>query len=146
MALMRALLVCGFCGVVLSLALFLRPAQTTSPPSVSVPRSIVICGIQDHPCVIYTASFHQATGGFGDSQGEGVTDYERKTISIALSSDRFKNVKALEHEVFHAALWERGFRDTEKWDVHAWIYFSEGAFPLLFHDNPDFVKYITTGY
>jgi hypothetical protein len=111
-----------------------------------MPQSIVICGLQDRPCVTYTISFHEPTEGFGDSQGEGVTDYKRKTISIAESGDRFNNVKALEHEVLHAVLWERGFRDTEKWDVHAWIYFSEGVFPLLLHDNPDFVKYITTGY
>jgi hypothetical protein len=106
----------------------------------------VICGIEDHPCVTYAVSYHPATNAYGDSQGEGVTDYEHKTISLAWSNDRFKNVKALQHEVFHAALRERGFRDTEKWEIHDWVYFSEGAFPLLFHDNPDFVKYLTAGY
>ncbi len=34
----------------------------------------------------------------------------------------------------------------DKWDIHAWIYFSESSFPLLFHDNPEFVNYITAGY
>jgi hypothetical protein len=91
-------------------------------------------------------SFHAPTKGWGDSEGEGVTDYARKTISISRSTDRFENVKALQHEVFHAALWERGHRDTDKWDIHAWIYFSEGALPLLLHDNPEFVKYVTGGY
>jgi hypothetical protein len=95
---------------------------------------------------MYAVSYHPSTHAYGDFEGEGVTDYERKTISLAWSSDRFKNVQALEHEVFHAALWERGFRDTDKWEVHDWIYFSDGAFPLLFHDNPEFVKYVTAGY
>ena len=70
-----------------------------------------------------------------------MTDYEQKTISIARSKDRFRNIQALQHEVFHAALWERDFRDdSEQWDLHAWIYFTEGVFPLLLHDNPEFVK------
>ena len=30
--------------------------------------------------------------------------------------------------------------------VHAWIYFPEGVFPLLLHDNPHFVKYATQEY
>lgn len=116
--------------------------RTYAPP----PRSILICGIQDRPCVTYTVTYHEGTAAWGNSPGEGVTDYERKTISLARSNDRFENVRGLEHEVFHAALWERGFRDSDTWDVHAWIYFSEGAFPLLFHDNPEFVKYVTAGY
>lgn len=118
------------------------PPRTYAPP----PRSILICGIKDHPCVTYSVAYHEATKSFGDSLGEGVTDYQRKTISLAWSNDRFENVSALEHEVFHAVLWERGFRDTDKWDIHAWIYFSESSFPLLFHDNPEFVNYITAGY
>lgn len=118
------------------------PPRTYAPP----PHSIVICGIKDRPCVTYSVLYHEATKAFGDSQGEGVTDYQKKTISLAWSSDRFENVRALEHEVFHAVLWERGFRDTAKWDIHAWIYFSESSFPLLFHDNPEFVNYITAGY
>lgn len=123
-----------------------RPA--TGPPRTYAkpPRSILICGIKDHPCVTYSVAYHEATKSFGDSHGEGVTDYQRKTISLAWSNDRFENVSALEHEVFHAVLWERGFRDTDKWDIHAWIYFSESSFPLLFHDNPEFVNYITAGY
>lgn len=122
-----------------------RPA---SPPRTYAqpPHSIVICGIKDRPCVTYSVLYHEATKAFGDSQGEGVTDYQKKTISLAWSNDRFENVRALEHEVFHAVLWERGFRDTAKWDIHAWIYFSESSFPLLFHDNPEFVNYITGGY
>jgi hypothetical protein len=146
MALMRTLLICGFCGVILAVTLLLGRVRTARSSSVSAPQSVLICGLQDRPCVSYTISFHEPTAGYGDSQGEGVTDYEQKTISIARSGDHFKNVEAVEHEVFHAVLWERGFQDTEQWDVHAWIYFSEGAFPLLFHDNPDLVKYITTGY
>jgi len=97
--------------------------------------------------VTYVISYHQPSTAYGDSEGEGVTDYQRKTISIALSNDRFRNVQALQHEVLHAALWERGFLDEkEKWDLHAWIYFSESIFPLLFHDNPDFAKYMMEGY
>ena len=118
------------------------PPRAYAPP----PRSILICGIKDRPCVTYRVLYHEATKAFGDSQGEGVTDYQKKTISLAWSDDRFENVRALEHEVFHAILWERGFRDTGKWDIHAWIYFSESSFPLLFHDNPEFVNYITAGY
>ena len=76
-----------------------------------------------------------------------MTDYERKTICIARSRDRFRNIQALQHEVFHAVLWERGLRDdSDRWDLHAWVYFSEGAFPILFHDNPDLVKYMMEGY
>jgi hypothetical protein len=97
--------------------------------------------------VTYTVTFHEPTSAFGDSQGEGVTDYDRKLISIARSDDRFKNVQALQHEILHAALWERGFLDdSEKLDLHAWIFFSEGALPLIFHDNPKFVKYVMEGY
>ena len=95
----------------------------------------------------YVVSFHEPTTAYGDSQGEGAIDYEQKTISIALSYDRFRNIQALQHEVLHAIMWERGFQDdSEKWDLHAWIYFSEGVFPLLLHDNPDFVKYVTQEY
>jgi hypothetical protein len=109
----------------------------------AAPTSILICGLTDRPCVRYAISFHEPTPAYGDSQGEGVTDYERKTISLARSHDRFRNIQALQHEVFHAVLWERGFHDdSEQWDLHAWIYFSEGVFPLLLHDNPDFVKYV----
>jgi hypothetical protein len=72
-----------------------------------------------------------------------MTDCDQKTISIARSHDRFRNVIALQHEVFHAALWERGFdNDTENETLHDWIYFTEGVFPLLLRDNPDFVKYV----
>lgn len=110
------------------------------------PSSIVICGIQDHPCVTYTVTFHQPTKAYGDREGEGETDYKTKTISLARSNDRFENVSVVQHEVYHAVLWERGFRDTDKWDIHAWIYFSDGAFPILFHDNPELVKYVTFGY
>jgi hypothetical protein len=95
----------------------------------------------------YVISFHEPTTAYGDSQGEGVTDYERKTISIARSHARFRNIQALHHEVFHAVMWERGFQDdSEKWDLHAWIYFSEGVFPRLLQDNPDFVKYVMEEY
>jgi hypothetical protein len=143
---MRTILACLSFVVVLLLALILYPRRSTTSTYALPPRTIVLCGIQDRPCVTYAVSYHPASHAYGDSQGEGVTDYERKTISIALSNDRFKNVEALEHEVLHAALWERGFRDTDKWEIHDWIYFSEGAFPLLLHDNPDLVKYLTAGY
>jgi len=119
-----------------------RPASSAKTHA-SPPASILICGLKDRPCVTYMVSFHEPTKTYGDSQGEGVTDYEQKTISIARSHDRFRNVQALQHEVFHAALWERDFHDDrEQWDLHAWIYFTEGVFPLLLHDNPDFVKYV----
>ena len=114
-------------------------AKTQTPP----PTAILICGLKDRPCVRYLISFHEPSTAYGDSQAEGVTDYEQKTISIARSKDRFRNIQALQHEVFHAALWERDFRDdSEQWDLHAWIYFTEGVFPLLLRDNPDFVKYV----
>jgi hypothetical protein len=135
-----------FSALLLVSAVFLNPRQSTTFSYAQPPQSIVICGIQDHPCVTYAVSYHPPTHSYGNSKGEGVTDYERKTISIAWCSDHFKNVEALEHEVFHAALWERGFHDTDKWEIHDWIYFSEGAFPLLFHDNPEFVKYLSAGY
>jgi hypothetical protein len=118
-------------------------AKTYAPP----PTHIAICGLKDRPCVTYTISYHEPSKTYGDSQGEGVTDYEQKTISIARSRDRFRNVQALQHEVFHAVLWERGFPDdSEKWDLHAWIYFSEGIFPILLHDNPDLARYIAGGF
>lgn len=110
------------------------------------PRSIVICGIRDHPCITYLVSYHEPTKTFGDGPGEGFTDYEAKTIAIASSNDPVKNVQALAHEVYHAALWERGFRDEDKWALHSWIYLSEGAFSMVLHDNPEFMRYIAHGY
>lgn len=117
--------------------------KTFVPP----PTSVLICGLKDRPCVTYIISYHEPTTAYGDSLGEGLTDYEHKTISIARSRDRFTNTRALQHEIFHAVLWERGFHDdSDRWDLHAWIYFSEGAFPILFHDNPSLVRYMTEGY
>jgi hypothetical protein len=118
-----------------------RAAAYTLPP-----KSILVCGIRDHPCVTYAVRYHQGTAKYGDGPGEGFTDYQAKTIDIASSNDPVNNVQALEHEVYHAALWERGFQDTEKWDIHAWIYFSEGPFSMVLHDNPDLVRYIVNGY
>jgi len=143
---MRTIFISTSFAVVLLAAILAYPWRSRSSSLAPPPRTILLCGLSDHPCVIYKVSFHPATHVYGDSEAEGVTDYEQKTISIAWSQDHFKNVKALEHEVFHAVLWERGFRDTDKWAIHDWIYFSEGSFPLLFHDNPDFVKYLTAGY
>lgn len=110
------------------------------------PNSILICGISDHPCVTYTVSYHKATDGWGDRGGEGVTDYEKKTISIASSHDRFENVEALEHEVYHAVLHEHTISDKETWDIHTWMYLSEGPFTMVLHDNPEFVHYLLSGY
>ena len=110
------------------------------------PKSIVICGITDHPCVTYAVSYHEPTHEYGDGPAEGFTDYRAKTISIASSSDAVKNVQALVHEAYHAALWERGVREREKWDLHSWIYFSEGPFSMVLHDNPDLMRYIADGY
>lgn len=110
------------------------------------PNSILICGIADHPCVTYTVSYHEATGAPGDKGGEGVTDYEEKTITIASSHDRFENVEALEHEVYHAVLHEHAISDEETWDIHTWMYLSEGPFTMVLHDNPEFVHYILGGY
>jgi hypothetical protein len=143
--LLGTLLLCISVVVCLLLA-FVYARRSTGTSYALPPRSIRICGVEDRPCVTYSVSYHQATHAYGDTPGEGFTDYRKKSISIAWSDDRFKNVEALEHEVFHAVLWERGFRDTERWEIHDWIYFSEGAFPLLFHDNPDFVKYLAAGY
>lgn len=110
------------------------------------PNSIVICGISNHPCVTYTVSYHKPTGTHGDKGGEGVTDYEKKSISIASSHDRFENVEALEHEVYHAVLHEHAISDEETWDIHSWMYLSEGPFTMVLHDNPAFVRYILSGY
>lgn len=121
--------------------------RTANPiSSAHPPKLIVICGIADRPCVSYTVSYHQATGKYGDAAAEGYTDYRAKTISIASSPDPFENVQALLHEVYHAALWERGFKDNENWKVHDWIYFSEGPFSILLHDNPELMRYIASGY
>ena len=123
-----------------------KPALAAQQPYAEPPSSIVICGIKDRPCVTYSVSYHPPTHKFGDGPGEGITDYQAKTITIALGKDRVENVQALVHEVYHAALWERGFKDNEKWDLHAWIFFSEGAFSMVLHDNPSFVHYILNGY
>ena len=119
--------------------------RSTNLSYAAPPRWIVLCGIQDRPCVTYIVVYHQRTRARGDSQGEGV-DYDHKTISVTWSNDRFKNVEALEHEVIHAALWERGFRDTDSWAIRDWIYFSYETLPLLLHDNPQFADYLTAGY
>jgi len=123
-----------------------EPVPAPRRPYAEPPSSIVICGIKDRPCVTYAVSYHPPTQKFGDGPGEGLTDFQAKTIAIAFGKDRVENVQALVHEVYHAALWERGFKDTEKWDLHAWIFFSEGAFTMLLHDNPGFVRYILNGY
>lgn len=127
-------------------ALLINPRQSRSHSYAPPPRSVVICGAHDDACVTYIISYHPPTHAFRDFQGEGAIDYERKTISIVWRKDRFKNVEAVEHEVFQAALWERGIRDTDQWAIQDWIYFSEGTFALLFHDNPEFVKYLAAGY
>ena len=145
-ALIRILLFClSLLGTSLA-ALLMQTRQSRSHSYAPPPRSIVICGAQDYACVTYVISYHPATHAFTDSLGEGVIDYERKTISIVWRNDPFKNVEALEREVFQAALWERGIRDNDKLAVHEWIYFSEGTFALLFHDNPEFANYVTAGY
>lgn len=142
----RMLLFCiSLMGTFLAV-LLMQTRQSRDYSYAPPPRSIVICGAQDYACVTYVISYHPATHAYADSQGEAKIDYERKTISMVWRNDRFKNVKALEHEVFQAALWERGIRNNEKLAVHDWIYFSEGTFALLFHDNPEFVNYVTAGY
>lgn len=143
---MRILLVCTSLTSAVLAALSMQPLPSRGASYAPPPRSILICGAQDYTCVTYVISYQPATHAHRGSQGKGVIDYERKTISIVWSSDRFKNVEALEREVFHAALWERGIRDTDKREVDDWIYFSEGTFALLFRENPDFVRYLTAGY
>ena len=106
----------------------------------------MLCGIQDHPCATYIVAYHLPAHEHGDSHNKCVTDYERKTIFLTWSNDRFRNVEALEHEVVQAALWERGFRDSDKWTMRDWLDFSDEILPLLFHDNPEFAEYLTTGY
>lgn len=133
-------------GVVVSK---LQRAEDPTPKSVSIPqppKSIVICGIADHPCVHYAVAFHQPTGKFGDRAGDGLTDYDAKIISIASSPDSFVNVSTLVHEVYHATLWERGFTDKKPWTLHDWIYFSEGPISMVLHDNPELMRYIANGY
>ena len=125
-------------------------SEDPTPKPVSIaqpPKSIVICGIKDHPCVHYAVSYHGPTGKLGDRAGDGFTDYEAKTISIASSRDSFENVSTLLHEVYHATLWERGFTDDkERWTLHEWIYSSEGPTSMVLHDNPELMRYIANGY
>jgi hypothetical protein len=136
------LLPLSFVSGVFVTALSPNPTRTLSLP----PNSILICGIAGHPCVTYAVSYHDPTHAYGNGSGEGVTDYEKKIISIASSKDRFENVRSLEHEVYHAVLHERGIRDDETWDIHSWIYLSEGPFAMVLHDNPEFVHYVIAGY
>jgi len=138
------LLVFSFAGGMLVTSL--RRPKAVHAGFAPPPNSLLVCGISDHPCVLYAVSYHQPTNAFADGAGEGFTDYEKKTISIASSSDRFQNVKVLEHEVYHAVLFEHGIRDTETWDLHSWIYLSEGPFTMFLHDNPAFVQYVMNGY
>lgn len=125
-----------------------RPEDRTPKPEsiVQPPKSIAICGIADHPCVHYAVSYHEPTGTPGDGSGDGLTDYETKTISIASSRDPFVNVSTLVHEVYHATLRERGFTDKKNLKLHEWIYFSEGAISIVLHDNPELMRYIANGY
>jgi hypothetical protein len=123
-----------------------KPIEAKTHLYAQPPSSIVICGITDHPCVTYMVSYHPPTKKVGDGPGEAFTDYAARTIAIASSKDRFEDVQALAHETYHAVLWERGFRDSEKWDLHSWIFFSEGAFSMVLHDNPALVQYILKGY
>lgn len=142
----RSLLLCiSLTGVFLT-ALLVHPLRSRSSSYAPPPRSILICGAKDYACVTYVISYQPAMRARRASDGEGVIDYERKTISIVWSSDRFKNVETLEQQIFQAALWERGIRDTDKWEIHDWINFSEGVFALLFHDNPDLITYLGAGY
>lgn len=128
----------------------LQPSKDPTPKAVSVaqpPKSILICGLADHPCVHYHVSYHEPTGKPGDRAGDGVTDYDAKTISIASSPDSFENVSTLMHEVYHAALWERGFHDDKKRStLHDWIYSSESSTSMVLHDNPELMRYIANGY
>ena len=142
----RILLACVSLSGAFLAALIMQPQQSRSSSYAPPPRSIVICGAQDYACVTYVISYHRARHASGDSHGKGVIDFERKTISIVWSEDRFKDVKALERAVFHAALWERGIRDTDQREIDDWVYFSDGVFASLFHDNPEFVRYLTAGY
>ena len=124
-----------------------RPDAT--PKAVSIaqpPKSILVCGLADHPCIRYAVSYHEPTGKLGDQPGDGVTDYDAKTISVASSRDSFVNVSTLVHEVYHATLWERGFTDKKPLKMHEWIYFSEGAISMVLHDNPELTRYIANGY
>ena len=143
---LRILLACiSLTGVFLA-ALFIQPRQSRGSSDAPPPRSVVICGAQDYACVTYVISYHPARHGYRESQRDGVTDYERKTISIVWSEDRVKNVQAIEREVFHAALWEQGIRDTDKREIDDWVHSSEGMFASLFHNNPEFVRYLAAGY
>ena len=94
----------------------------------------------------YVITYHPLTHARRAAQREGVIDYERKTISIVWREDRFKDVEALERAVFRAALWERGSRDTDQWKIDEWVSLSEGIFASLFHDNPEFVRYLAAGH
>jgi len=144
--LIRIFLVCiSLMGASLA-AFFMQPRHTRGSSFAPPPASVLICGARDYACITYVVIYHPATHAYRHSQGKGAIDYERKTISIVWSNDRFENVETLEREVFHAALWERGIRDTDTWDVHDWLYFSDGIITSLFHDNPEFASYITAGY
>lgn len=128
----------------------LQHSKDATPEPVTIaqpPKSIVICGIKDHPCVRYAVSYHEPTGKLGDSAGEGLTHFEAKTISIASSPDSFENVSTLLHEVYHATLCKHGFTDDKKrWTLHEWIYSSEAPTSMVLHDNPELMRYIPNGY
>jgi len=126
--------------------MFMQPRQLRGSSFAAPPRTILICGAQDYACNAYVVTYHPAAHAYRNSQGGGAIDYERKTISIVWSNDQFKNVETLEREVFLAALWERGIRDTGKRDVHDWLDLSDRIIASLFHDNPDFANYVSTGY
>ena len=142
----RILLACiSLMGVFLA-GLFMQPRRLRGSSYAPPPRSVMICGAHDYACDTYIISYCPAVHASRDLQGEGAIDYERKTISIVWSTDRFKNVETVEREVFYAALWERGIRDTDKWGVSDWLDLSDSIIASLFHDNPEFVNYITAGY
>lgn len=143
---MRILLVCISLTGVLLAALFMQPQRLRGSSYAPPPKSILICGAHDYACDTYVLSYRPATHARRDSRGERDIDCERKTIEIVWSNDRFKNVEAVERAVLQAALWEQGIRDTDKRDVHDWLRLSDSIIASLFHDNPEFVNFVTAGY
>jgi hypothetical protein len=47
---------------------------------------------------------------------------------------------------YRAAMWEHGHKDTETWDVHACIYFFDGPFSMVLHDNQNSCAIFVNAY
>lgn len=122
-------------------------AANIPPKHALAPASIKVCdAVRDHECTVYIITFvspdkrHHA--------GEGYTDYDAHTITITRSRFAFENIVALNHEVMHAALWGNGYSREIEWQEtnHDLIYKLEDIMVRVYHDNPEFLRYVQKGY